>query len=62
MGEERIVPVPELIAPFATRAVDIGKLLPELAWPAQVELRAGKHTVRPRYGRRIPATASPMSM
>ena len=49
MGEERIVPIPELIAPFATRAVDIGKLLPELAWPAQVELRAGKHTVRPRY-------------
>src|SRR5262249_183657 len=32
-----------------TRAVDIGKLLPELAWPAQIELRAGKHMVRPRY-------------
>jgi hypothetical protein len=49
MGEERIIPIPELIAPFATRAVDIGKLLPDLAWPAQVELRAGKHMVRPRY-------------
>ena len=49
MGEEQIVPISELIPPFATRAVDIGKLLPELAWPAQVELRAGKHTVRPRY-------------
>lgn len=49
MGEEQIVPIPELIAPFATRAVDIGKLLPDLAWPSQVELRAGKHTVRPRY-------------
>jgi hypothetical protein len=49
MGEEQIVPIPELIAPFATCAVDIGKLLPSLAWPKQVELRAGKHTVRPRY-------------
>src|SRR5712671_1746101 len=49
MGEEQIVPISEPIPPFATRAVDIGKLLPELAWPAQVELRAGKHTVRPRY-------------
>ena len=49
MGEERIVPIPERIAPFATCAVDIGELLPDLAWPKQVELRAGKHTVRPRY-------------
>jgi hypothetical protein len=49
MGEERIVPISEPIAPFATCAVDIGKLLPDLAWPKQVELRAGKHTVRPRY-------------
>ncbi len=49
MGEERVVPIPELIAPFATCAIDIGKLLPDLAWPRQVELRAGKHTVRPRY-------------
>jgi hypothetical protein len=49
MGEEQIVRIPEPIAPFATCAVDIGKLLPDLAWPKQVELRAGKHTVRPRY-------------
>ncbi len=49
MGEEQIVPIPEPIAPFATCAVDIGKLLPGLAWPKQIELLAGKHTVRPRY-------------
>ena len=49
MGEERVVPIGEAIAPFATCAVDIGKLLPDLAWPSQVELRAGKHMVRPRY-------------
>jgi hypothetical protein len=49
MGEERVVPVVEPVAPFATCAVDIGKLLPDLAWPRQAELRAGKHMVRPRY-------------
>jgi hypothetical protein len=49
MGEEQIVRILEPIAPFATYAVDIGKLLPDLAWPKQVEIRAGKHAVRPRY-------------
>jgi hypothetical protein len=49
MGEEHLVPIAEPIAPFATCAVDIGKLLPDLTWPRQVELRAGKHMVRPRY-------------
>ena len=49
MGEEHVVAVAEPIAPFATRAVDIGEVLPGLAWPRQVELRAGKHMVRPRY-------------
>ena len=49
MGEEHVVPIAEPIAPFATRAVDIGELLPDLAWPRQAELRAGKHMVRPRY-------------
>jgi hypothetical protein len=49
MGEERVVPIAGPIAPFATCAVDIGKLLPGLAWPRQAELRAGRHMVRPRY-------------
>jgi hypothetical protein len=49
MGEDRVVPLPDPIAPFASCAVDIGSLLPDLAWPRQVELRAGKHVVRPRY-------------
>jgi len=49
MGVEQLVPVAEPIAPFATRAVNIGEVLPGLAWPRQIELRAGKHTVRPRY-------------
>jgi hypothetical protein len=49
MGNDGVVPLNEPIPPFATRAVDVGELLPEVAWPAQFELRAGKHMVRPRY-------------
>ena len=49
MGEERVVPIGEPIAAFASRAVDVADLLPDVAWPAQIELRAGKHMVRPRY-------------
>ena len=37
------------IGPFASRAVDVAELLPDLAWPRQIEVRAGKHVVRPRY-------------
>ena len=43
------MPIAEPIAPFATCAVDVSKLLPGLTWPRQIELRAGKHMVRPRY-------------
>lgn len=37
------------IAPFATRAVHMRDVFPDLAWPDQIEIRAGKHIVRPRY-------------
>jgi hypothetical protein len=49
MGETRKVPIPQPIAPFASRAVDVAELLPDIAWPRQLELHAGKHMVRPRY-------------
>jgi hypothetical protein len=49
MGEERVVALQEPIGPFASRAVDVAELLPDLRWPRQIELRAGKHVVRPRY-------------
>jgi hypothetical protein len=49
MGDERVVTLDEPIGPFATRALDVAELLPGLAWPAQIEVRAGKHMVRPRY-------------
>jgi hypothetical protein len=49
MGAERPVTLPEAVGPFATVAVDVAALLPGLRWPAQIELRAGQHVVRPRY-------------
>jgi hypothetical protein len=49
MGEEGVVRLPEAIGPFASRAVDVAELLPGLHWPRQIEVRAGKHVVRPRY-------------
>jgi len=49
MGEEHVVPIPDAIGPFATRAIAVSELLPDIAWPRQIELRAGKHMVRPRY-------------
>jgi hypothetical protein len=49
MGAERPVPLDRPLGPFATMAVDVAELLPGVRWPAQIELRAGRHVVRPRY-------------
>lgn len=49
MGEEKLATIAEPIAPFASRAIDVAELLPGLPWPRQIEVRAGKHIVRPRY-------------
>jgi len=49
MGAERPVTLDRAVGPFATVALDVGTMLPDVRWPAQVELRAGRHVVRPRY-------------
>ena len=49
MGVDRTAAFEHEIAPFATAAIDCGALLPDLAWPDQIEVDAGKHFVRPRY-------------
>lgn len=49
MGAERPVALGVEVPAYASLAVDVGAVLPGVAWPAQVELRAGRHTVRPRY-------------
>ncbi len=37
------------VPPFGTAAIDVAELLPDMRWPGQIEIRAGKHFVRPRY-------------
>lgn len=49
MGAEAPVPLAEPVAGYATVGLDVAKLLPGLHWPAQIEVRAGRHVVRPRY-------------
>ena len=49
MGAEAPVTLDQPVAPFATVALDVASLLPGLVWPAQIELRSGRHFVRPRY-------------
>jgi len=49
MGAEQPVPLDCAVGPFATLALDVADLLPDLRWPAQIELRSGRHVVRPRY-------------
>ena len=49
MGAERPVTLDRDVPPFATLALDLAELLPGLRWPAQIELRSGRHMVRPRY-------------
>jgi hypothetical protein len=49
MGAENPAPILPEIAPFATLRVDVADILPGVSWPAQIELRSGRHVVRPRY-------------
>lgn len=49
MGDTREYPVTVEIPAFGTYRLDVGELMPDVKWPAQLELRAGNHIVRPRY-------------
>lgn len=49
MGEEDVAYLRESVAPYATRRLSVSELLPKARWPQQIEVRAGKHMVRPRY-------------
>ena len=49
MGAEAPVTLDVAVPPFASLALDVADVLPGLRWPAQIELRAGRHLVRPRY-------------
>lgn len=49
MGSQDVSAWPEPIPPFATRGIDLARVLPDARWPDQVEVRAGRYFVRPRY-------------
>ena len=49
MGAEQPVPLDRALPGYATAAIDVASVLPGIAWPAQIEVRAGRHVVRPRY-------------
>ena len=49
MGAEQPVALEQAVPPFASVAIDVAAVLPGLRWPAQIELRSGRHVVRPRY-------------
>jgi hypothetical protein len=49
MGEDAAYPISTAVPPFASMEIDVATLLPGQRWPAQIELRTGRHVVRPRY-------------
>lgn len=49
MGRPEIAWLDRAIPGFGTYALDVTELWPDARWPAQFEVQAGKHFVRPRY-------------
>ena len=49
VGSQDVALHEDAVPPFATRAVDLNALLPDAKWPSQIEVRAGRYFVRPRY-------------
>ncbi|OQW54681.1 hypothetical protein [Candidatus Raskinella chloraquaticus] len=49
MGHAPTVTLQKPIAPYATYRLSVAELLPQARWPQQIEIKAGKHFVRPRY-------------
>lgn len=49
MGETPIAWWTESLPGFGSRALDVSQLLPDVKWPQQLEIQAGKYFVRPRY-------------
>ncbi len=49
MGSQDIAWLDQEIPAFGTHALDVATLLPDLHWPGQIEVQAGRYFVRPRY-------------
>ena len=49
MGADQPAAYGQDIGPFATVGIDARAMLPNAVWPDQIEVRTGRHVVRPRY-------------
>ena len=49
MGSQDIAWLDQEIPAFGTYPLDVNSLLPDLRWPSQIEIQAGRYFVRPRY-------------
>lgn len=49
MGSSEVARLDREVAGFGSYPLDVASLLPDAAWPRQLEVQAGKHFVRPRY-------------
>lgn len=49
MGSDEVRWLDRAVEPFGSYALDVASLLPGARWPQQIEIRAGRHFVRPRY-------------
>jgi len=49
MGSEDVIWSPREVPAYGSFPLDVAALLPALRWPQQIEVRAGKYFVRPRY-------------
>jgi len=48
-GDTNFTQVGDTIPPYGTAAIDLSANFPDVAWPSQFEIRAGKYFCRPRY-------------
>ncbi|MFT5538568.1 MAG: hypothetical protein ACI82H_000080 [Alphaproteobacteria bacterium] len=49
MGSKDVHLLDAEVAAFGCYPVDVGALMPEARWPDQIEIKAGRYFVRPRY-------------
>src|SRR5258708_6797873 len=57
MGRSETAWLGRAVPPFGSTALDVAELLPAARWPQQIEIRPGRHFVRPRY--EITAASAP---
>jgi hypothetical protein len=49
MGDEDVVWLDREVPAFGSYPLDVAALMPDVRWPDQIEVQAGKYFVRPRY-------------